>query len=97
MRGELLGNHRVRVHGAGGTVLGAIADGTEANWTIVELYARPAVLAKPIQSRGAGDEDQRFAAVEQTLRLPVADLRIDTEAVSVSEAATAIMRLVIRS
>ncbi|WP_320069328.1 kinase [Micromonospora sp. RTGN7] len=70
----------------------AIADGTEANWTVVELYAQPAVLARRIRSRGTGDEDQRFAAVEQTLRLPVADVRIDTGVVSVSEAANAIER-----
>ncbi|MFI1193574.1 hypothetical protein ACH4T9_09965 [Micromonospora sp. NPDC020750] len=62
----------------------AIADGTEANWTVVELYARPAILSGRIQSRGTGDEDQRLAAVKQTLRLPVADMRIDTEVVSVS-------------
>ncbi|MFG2013359.1 kinase, partial [Micromonospora sp. NPDC048868] len=73
--------------------VGAIADGTEANWTIVELYARPAVLAKRIQSRGTGDEDQRFVAVEQTLRLPVADMRIDTELVSINEATNAIKQL----
>lgn len=72
----------------------AIADGTEANWTVIELYARPAILASRIRSRGTGDEDQRFAAVKQTLRLPVADMRIDTEAVSVSEAANAIERLI---
>ncbi|MGW1059417.1 hypothetical protein [Micromonospora rubida] len=70
----------------------AIADDTEANWTVVELYVRPAILSGRIQSRGTGDEDQRLAAVKQTLRLPVADMRIDTEVVSASEAANAIER-----
>jgi guanylate kinase len=65
----------------------ALCSGTKARWTVVELYARPAVLRDRIRSRGTGDEEHRFIALEQTLRLPAADMRIDTEAVPISEAA----------
>ncbi|WP_433688133.1 hypothetical protein ACQP0I_05200 [Micromonospora carbonacea] len=70
----------------------AVVGGTEADWTVAELFARPNVLAERIQSRGTGDEAERFAAVEQTLRLPVADVRIDTGALSIREAADVIER-----
>jgi len=61
--------------------------GTGSSWTVVELYCRPAILRERIRYRGTGDEDQRFAAVEQTPRLPTADISIDTESVSATEAA----------
>lgn len=70
----------------------AVVGGIDADWTVAELFARPEVLGKRIQSRGTGDEDERFAAVEQTPRLPAADVRIDTGALSIREAADAIER-----
>ncbi|MFJ6200220.1 hypothetical protein [Micromonospora sp. NPDC092111] len=70
----------------------AVVSGTEAGWTVAELFARPAVLGKRIQLRSTGDEAERVAAVEQTLRLPAADIRIDTGALSIREAADAIVR-----
>lgn len=72
----------------------AVIDATKsgASWTIVELHCRPAVLAERIRSRGTGDEEQRFAALEQTPRLPRADIRIDTESVPASEAARLITK-----
>lgn len=72
--------------------IGAISGKTDADWTVAELYAQPAMLGRRIQARGTGDEDERLAAVEQTLRLSVADVRINTGAVSVGEAADAIER-----
>jgi guanylate kinase len=59
----------------------------EASWTVVELYCRPAILHDRIRSRATGDEEQRFAAIEQTPRLTSVDVRIDTESVSAAEAA----------
>ncbi|TDB81563.1 kinase [Micromonospora sp. KC721] len=68
-----------------------------ANWTVVELYCRPAILRDRIRSRATGDDEQRFAAIEQTPRLPEADIRIDTELVSATEAAEMIVRRIDRS
>ncbi|BCJ64613.1 kinase [Polymorphospora rubra] len=64
--------------------------GTGAAWTVVELYCRPAVLRDRIRFRATGDEEQRFAVIEQTPRLPNADIRIDTESVTAAVAATMI-------
>ena len=72
----------------------AIADDStlEARWTVIELYCQPAVLHDRIRTRQTGDDAQRFAAIEQTPRLPYADIRIDTGSVSVAEAAGMIVR-----
>ncbi|WP_432049574.1 kinase [Verrucosispora sp. NA02020] len=67
---------------------------TEAQWTVVELYASPVILHSRIRSRSTGDDDQRFAAIEQTPRLPTADMRIDTGVMSIAEAAEMIARFV---
>ncbi|GIJ22374.1 hypothetical protein Vlu01_29980 [Micromonospora lutea] len=66
----------------------------EARWTVVELYAPLAALHSRIRSRGTGDDDQRFAAIERTPSLQAADMRIDTGVVSIAEAAEMIARLV---
>ncbi|GAA2216784.1 hypothetical protein GCM10010429_45810 [Micromonospora olivasterospora] len=65
---------------------------TGASWTVVELYCRPALLRSRIRSRATGDEEQRFAAIEQTPHLPNADIRIDTESVPATEAARMIVQ-----
>jgi guanylate kinase len=66
--------------------------GAGVSWTVVELRCRPEILHDRIRSRATGDDTQRFAAAEQTLRLPRADLRIDTGSVSVAEAVDLIAR-----
>ncbi|MEV0879439.1 kinase [Micromonospora echinofusca] len=72
----------------------ANGEGEKADWTVVELYCSPEILRERIKDRATGDEHQRFAAAEQTPRLPVADIRIDTASTSVASAVSMIATLV---
>ncbi|MFG1881112.1 kinase [Micromonospora sp. NPDC049102] len=82
------------VHLGQAEAVAAVAGDSTLNtrWTVVELYCQPAMLYDRIRSRGTGDDAQRFAAVEQTARLPYADIRIDTGSASVAEAAKMIVQ-----
>jgi guanylate kinase len=68
----------------------------KACWTVVELYCQPTILHDRIRLRRTGDDRQRFAAIEQTPRLPQADISIDTGSVSATQSARMITELMQR-
>lgn len=70
-----------------------IAARPDVHWIVVELWCPREIAASRLDGRGTDDIDARLEAWDDTQRLAVADLRIDTSEIRPADAARQIQRV----